>query len=283
MKPPLKYRGGKTAELPHLLPHVPDNFTTYIEPFTGGGALFFALAPNRATLNDLNAPLMTFYRDLRNNYPALKRDVDKLKRLYDTGRETYETRKAQHPETKADDPREALYKQLRDMFNGKTPSPYTPGAVYYFINKTAYSGMIRYNKNGDYNVPYGRYKNLTTANLTEHHSRALQRATLTQGDFTTALHAARPGDFVFLDPPYDTTFSDYGNPETRDGFTPKDHQRLADTFKALPCKALMVIGGTPLTRELYDNYIADTYTKNYAVNIRNRFKASSEHLIVKNY
>lgn len=90
-------------------------------------------------------------------------------------------------------------------------------------------------------------------------------------------------DFVFLDPPYDCIFSDYGNQEYKDGFNEESHRRLANDFANLPCKALMVIGRTPLTEELYNGYIVEEYKKNYAVNIRNRFKVSAKHIVVANY
>ena len=90
-------------------------------------------------------------------------------------------------------------------------------------------------------------------------------------------------DFMFLDPPYDCIFNDYGNLAFENGFDEKSHRRLAHDFKELKCKALMVIGKTALTEELYGDYICGEYFKSYAVNIRNRFKSESKHIIVKNY
>lgn len=88
---------------------------------------------------------------------------------------------------------------------------------------------------------------------------------------------------MFLDPPYDTVFSEYGNEVFTGDFGEDDHRRLAEDFKNLQCKALMVIGETELTDELYNGYIKGKYSKNYSVNIRNRFKSSANHLIVTNY
>lgn len=90
-------------------------------------------------------------------------------------------------------------------------------------------------------------------------------------------------DFVFLDPPYDCVFSDYGNEQYKDGFNDEAHERLSHDFKNLSCKALMVIGRTSLTEKLYGNMIVDEYAKSYAVNIRNRFKSSATHILVANY
>ena len=90
-------------------------------------------------------------------------------------------------------------------------------------------------------------------------------------------------DFIFLDPPYDCVFSDYGNVEYKDGFNEKSHTELANAYKELNCKALMVIGRTPLTEKLYGEMIVDEYEKSYAVNIRNRFKSEASHILISNY
>jgi DNA adenine methylase len=94
---------------------------------------------------------------------------------------------------------------------------------------------------------------------------------------------AEKNDFIFLDPPYDSVFNDYGNTNLPNGFDEIEHQRLAVEFKKLSCRALMVVGKTPLTLALYGDYICDEYHKNYAVNIRNRFNSNSTHIVVKNY
>jgi DNA adenine methylase len=94
---------------------------------------------------------------------------------------------------------------------------------------------------------------------------------------------ANEDDFMFLDPPYDCVFSDYGNAEYKDGFNEKNHIELAKSYKELKCKALLVIGRTSLTEKLYGDLIIDEYGKSYAVNIRNRFKSSASHILISNY
>ena len=90
-------------------------------------------------------------------------------------------------------------------------------------------------------------------------------------------------DFLFLNPPYDCVFSDYGNKNMKNGFGEDRHRKLAEDFRKLKCKALMVIGKTPLTEELYGDLIIAEYQKSYAVNIKNRFKSESKHILVANY
>lgn len=143
--------------------------------------------------------------------------------------------------------------------------------------------MIRYNANGEFNVPFGRYKYLNTQSVSCAHSRLLQRAELFNTDYSEVFNLCRENDFVFLDPPYDCVFSDYGNEAYKDGFNEDSHKRLANDFINLPCKTLMVIGRTALTEELYKNYIVEEYEKHYAVNIRNRFKANAKHIVVANF
>lgn len=244
--------------------------------------MYFHLEPHNALINDLNKPLTDFYRGVRDDYPHLRAELDELEAKYTANRIAFDALKATSPDRRVPDGNEALYYQLRDMFNGKIEG-YSPAAVYYFINKTAYSGMIRYNKQGDFNVPYGRYRHLNTALVSEAHSRLLQSAEITCGDYDAVFQQCRPDDFVFLDPPYDCVFSDYGNKETQDGFNEREHRRLARAFFKLPAKALMVIGLTDLTYELYKDNIVHEYKKNYSANIRNRFKSAGKHILVTNY
>ena len=283
MKPMIKYRGGKSKEIPHIMGHVPRFTGRYIEPFLGGGALFFFLEPRQAIVNDVNSKLIEFYRGVRNDYTSLRKELDEIEMLYAGNRKSFDVLKVSHPDERVKDKNEELYYRLRDMFNGTADKEYSDALLYYYINKTAYSGMIRYNARGEFNVPFGRYKHLNTKSVTLLHSKLLQRAEVFNMDYSDIFNMCRKDDFVFLDPPYDCVFSDYGNEEYKDGFNEDNHKQLANDFANLPCKALMVIGRTPMTEDLYRGYIVDEYEKNYAVNIRNRFKSSAKHIVVANY
>lgn len=278
----LKYRGGTSREISEILPFVPSDYKRYVEPFFGGGAMYFFLEPEHALINDLNRPLMDFYCGVRNDYPSLRGELDELEAEYLENRAEFEALKAKNPGTRVSDGNEALYYHLRDIYNGKSEG-YSPAATYFFINKTSYSGMIRYNKRGEFNVPYGRYKRFNTQLVSKKHSELLQSAEITCGDYEEVFKRCQKDDFVFLDPPYDCVFSDYGNEETPDGFTEREHRRLAEAYYKLPSKALMVIGLTDLTYELYKDSIVHEYAKSYAVNIRNRFKSAGKHILVANY
>ena len=150
MNPVLKYRGGKSREIPRFLQYIPDDFNRYIEPFFGGGAVFFYLEPDNAIINDANARLMTFYQQLRDDYPTMRTQLDTLQRLYETNQADFKRLKALAPDERVPNANEDLYYRMRALFNHPDDS-FLDGVLYFFINKTAYSGMIRYNNNGEYN------------------------------------------------------------------------------------------------------------------------------------
>ena len=283
MNPMIKYRGGKSKELSHFINNMPEQYNRYIEPFLGGGALYFYLEPQNAIINDINTKLYSFYEQTKKEYPIVREQLDELQMIYEENQKAYDKLKKQHPEDRGENKNEALYYKMRDMFNHKTKCEYMDAVVYFFINKTAYSGMIRYNAKGEYNVPFGRYKNFNTKLITDKHHELLNRTDIYNCDYSEIFNMAGNNDFIFLDPPYDCIFSDYGNETYRDGFGEDEHRRLANDFVNLPCKSLLVIGKTALTEELYGKYITEEYDKSYAVNIRNRFKADAKHIIVTNY
>lgn len=283
MKPLVKYRGGKSKEIPHLIKHIPQFNGRYIEPFFGGGALFFHLEPKKAVINDINSKLISFYLGVKDNFELLKTELSEIEKLYAINRKKFEELKSKTPDERVDDENEHLYYQIRNMFNDLSEKKYSEALLYFFINKTAYSGMIRYNSKGEFNVPYGRYTNLNTSLVTKAHNNLLTNTEIYNLDYSEIFRMADKDDFMFLDPPYDCVFSDYGNIEHKDGFNERNHIELANQYKQLKCKALMVIGRTPLTEKLYGDMIVDEYGKSYAVNIRNRFKSEASHILISNY
>lgn len=282
VNPVLKYRGGKSREIPRFLQYIPESFDRYIEPFLGGGAVYFYLEPQKAIINDKNQRLINFYIQLRDNYSEMRKQLDKIQVIYEKNQNLYKQTKQANPNEHIKNYNEELYYKMRNLFNHSDES-FLDGVVYFFINKTAYSGMIRYNNSGEYNVPFGRYPNLNTKLVTPQHSNLLQNAEIYNLDYKKIFDMAKEDDFMFLDPPYDCVFNDYGNIDMMNGFDENEHRRLAKDFKKLKCKALMVIGKTPLTMELYGDYVFDEYYKNYAVNIKNRFNNDKMHIVVKNY
>ncbi|WP_315256485.1 Dam family site-specific DNA-(adenine-N6)-methyltransferase [Segatella oulorum] len=283
MKPIIKYRGGKSKEIKNFLQFIPHDYDRYVEPFAGGAALYFYLEPQLALINDINPKLIDFYLAVQNNYEQLKKELVCLESIYQSNQIEYEIlKKSEDIQGFVENKNEALYYLLRDMYNGKIEKKYLDATLYYFINKTSYSGMLRFNSKGEFNVPFGRYKNFNTEIVSEEHRALLRRTEITQMDYSKVFERSSTKDFVFLDPPYDCVFTDYGNVGEND-FLEQSQIKLAEDFRNLSAKSLMIIGKTELTKKLYGPYIKAEYSKKYAVNIRNRFKAESKHLIITNY
>lgn len=282
MKPILKYGGGKSKEIPKILEHIPKEYNRYIEPFFGGGALYFYLENKNSIINDINIRLMDFYRDVANNYENMRKQLDEIQEIYERNQREYKELKAINPDVRVNNMNEKLYYKMRDLFNNNTSNEFLDSVIYFFINKTAYGGMIRYNKNGEFNVPFGRYKNMNTKLLTNNHHELLKTANIYSVSYQNIFNMANKDDFMFLDPPYDCQFTDYGNGYN---FTEQDQIELSDNFKKLKCKALMIINKSPLTEKIYKEYIVDdaSYDKVYNVNIKNRFERNAKHLIIRNY
>lgn len=166
MKPLVKYRGGKSKEIPYIQKHIPKFQGRYIEPFFGGGALYFYLEPKKAIINDINSKLISFYKGIQSNFNLIQNELKEIENYYIINRINFEELKSKTPELRVEDDNETLYYKIRDMFNDLHEKKYSDALLYFFINKTAYSGMIRYSK-GEFNVPYGRYLNLNTSNLND--------------------------------------------------------------------------------------------------------------------
>lgn len=135
MKPILKYRGGKSKEIPQILPYIPNFNGRYIEPFFGGGAMYFHLEHNNAVINDINAPLMNFYRSVQQNFGALSEELAGLEAIYNSNRAAFEAQKQLHPDERVEDANEPLYYHLRDMYNGLIPAEYSDAALYFISTK----------------------------------------------------------------------------------------------------------------------------------------------------
>jgi DNA adenine methylase len=256
--PIVKWVGGKTRLLPELLRWIPSSYGRYYEPFAGGAALFFRLAPQRAVLSDANADLIAMYR-------AVADDVDHLivlLRLY----------QRDHSETQ--------FYGTRELFNRNALTPTQRAAAFIYLNKTCFNGLYRVNKAGAFNVPIGDYKLPTI--LDEPALRAaalvLARAELRAGDYRNALCDARDGDFVYLDPPYDDTFNAY----TTDKF---DQSELAGMARMLDARGVHVMlsnSDTPLVRELYADFQIERVRAARSVNSDGAGRGDVDELIITN-
>jgi DNA adenine methylase len=210
-KPILKWAGGKSASLPQLLTRFPSRFGRYIEPFFGGGAVFFALRPGvSAILNDANRELFNLYTVIRDQTHAFCEALDRLEIRYS----------------------ESFFYQLRS----KVPdSSVDQAARTVFLNKTGFNGLFRLNHRGEFNVPFGkriRCPRLYERDNVQEVAARLRSAVFHNGDFEAVIDGAIADDFVYCDPPYEplsrtSTFTHY----TENGFDQAAQTRLAQACR----------------------------------------------------
>lgn len=238
-KPILKWAGGKTQMLSDLIPKVPSSYGRYIEPFFGGGALFFALQPENAVIADSNPELINMYRQVADHVE----EVIKYLKAYKNTSETFYA--------------------VRSLEWTALPKAQAAARTI-FLNKTCYNGLYRVNKHGQFNVPYGKYKNPKICD--EENLRAasvvLKKAEIICGDYLLVLeHYTRPGDFVFLDPPYlpVSEYSDFKR-YTKEQFYEEDHVELSKMTRTLQergCHVILTNSNHPLVHELYADFTID--------------------------
>ena len=213
--PFIKWAGGKRSLLPTLLQMVPNSFATYREPFLGGGALFFALQPPAAFINDINDDLITTCMVVRDQPDALIGGLARLEKEY---------RKRGAP----------FYYDVRKWQLSRL-SQLRLAMRFIFLNKTCFNGLYRVNRAGFFNVPHGKFKSPPTicdAETIRAASRAMKR-TKTRSvvfgnfDFAHVFKGSKEGDFIYADPPY-APLSDTSNftAYAKTGFTQGDHTRL---------------------------------------------------------
>jgi DNA adenine methylase len=255
-RPFLKWAGGKGQLLPEILDAVDQAgpFRTFHEPFVGGGALFFALARagrigGRARLTDANPSLIDAYRGVRDELDAV------------IGLLQAHTRK--HSE-------EHFYRVRAARPRGLAQR----AARVIYLNKTCYNGLFRENSKGEFNTPFGRYKNprICDEQNLRAVSAALARTELAAEDFTAVLDHAEPGDLVYFDPPYHpVSTTAYFTAYSRGGFGADAQRRLAEVFAELADRGVSVILSnslTEFTRGLYASFPVREVLANRSVNSR---------------
>jgi DNA adenine methylase len=264
IKPPVKWAGGKTQLLSQLRPLFPKGFNLYLEPFVGGGAVFFDLQPNRAVLIDSNFELINFYQVVKNNLEELLRDLKKHK----NSKEYYYKIRSLDP-----DQMDSIERASRFLY----------------LNKTCFNGLWRVNKRGKFNVPFGRYKNPNYGDKENLYmvSAALKNAEIICDDFSIVTDYVTPGDFVYFDPPYHplsktASFTSY----TEDSFDEKDQMRLAETFRELDaknCNVMLSNSDTEFIRGLYRGYDIRVVHAKRAINSKGTKRGPIIELVIRNY
>ncbi|HFK1424867.1 MULTISPECIES: Dam family site-specific DNA-(adenine-N6)-methyltransferase [Bacillus cereus group] len=261
-RPVLKWAGGKTQMLDILLENAPKKFNKYIEPFFGGGALFYSLQPQHAIISDLNEELVNLYNVVSDKPNEL---ISKLKNM---------------PNDK-----DFFLKTRAQETN--TLSNVEVAARTIYLNKTCFNGLYRVNKQGKFNTPFANYKNPNICdekNLNAA-SKLLKKAHIVHGDYKEILRKyAEPGDFIFLDPPY-LPISEYSDFKryTKEQFYEEDQIELANEVKRLHqlgCYVLLTNSNHPLVHDLYSDFEISVHQTKRNVN-SNGAKRQGEDVLVK--
>lgn len=268
--PVLKWVGGKRQLLPELRKRLPKGITQYVEPFVGGGALFFDRQPACAILNDSNTELINVYCQIRDSLDEL------IARL-------------QHMDNK---PEEYYRIRQQDRDGGlATLSSVERAARIIYLNKTCYNGLFRVNSHGEFNSPFGYYKNPNIVN--EPVLRAVstylanRKLVFRCGDYSSALKSLRKGAFVYLDPPYDpvsssASFTGY----TQSGFDADEQARLCEVCKSLNrrnIKFMLSNSDTERINTLYKDFIIDKVAAKRSINSDGNGRGEIMEVIVRNY
>ena len=264
--PVIKWVGGKTKLLSELLARMPERVGRYFEPFAGGAALFFRVAPARAVLNDDNADLIGLYRALATDVGSVIKRLERHRTEHDD-RHYYATR------ARWNDPDIAWPAADR-------------AATFIYLNKTCFNGLWRVNRAGGFNVPIGRYTDppICVPEALRAASASLARAELRCGDYRDAVRDAGKGDFAYFDPPYDpvsptASFTSY----TAGAFGPDDQRALADLARSLVtrgCRVMLSNSDTPFIRSLYKGFKIDRVKCARAINSNAARRGEVDEVIV---
>lgn len=268
-RPFLKWAGGKRQLLPQISELVP-KMNTYYEPFIGAGAVLFHLQPKKVVISDTNAELINCYYMIKDNLNELIEDLNGHKNEKEY---FYSIRELD---------RTPDYQKLSDV--GKS-------SRIIYLNKTCYNGLFRVNSQGQFNTPFGRYKNpkIMDETVLKAVNKYLNSSdvTILNSDFEEAVSTAKKGDFVYFDPPYDpisdtSSFTGYDI----NGFNKDEQKRLKDTFEELTnkdVKCMLSNSKTPFITKLYKEYETIDVSAIRSINSNASKRGKIEEILVLNY
>lgn len=271
VNPVLKWVGGKRQLLDVIIPLIPKH-STYVEPFIGGGAVFFEIQPKKAIINDYNQELINVYNVIKDSSEQL---IEKLEEHDKLNSQDY------FYEIRAFD-RNLEFENLTDI---------EKAARIIYLNKTCYNGLYRVNSSGQFNTPYGKYRNPNIVNAPT--IRAVSNYLNTNnikiltGDYKNALKGLRKGAFVYFDPPYvpisnSASFTGY----TEGGFNLKNQEELkkqCDLLNKRNIKFLLSNSDCEFIRDLYKDYKIITVQAKRNINRNGNSRGDINEVLVMNY
>ncbi len=269
VKPFLKWVGGKRQLLPEIQNFIPQQVDRYVEPFMGGAAVFFHLAPEKALLNDINAELVNCYNVIKSSPNELIMAL--RKHVYNT----------------------EYYNEIRFLDRAEggllALSEIARASRFIYLNRTGFNGLYRVNSKGFFNVPMGSYKNPRIVNEEGIFAcaRCLQSAEITNMSFEEILTGTRAGDFVYLDPPYiplseTSSFTSYAG----GGFDMEAQIRLANAVRDIDSRGIRFLASNSYTDEifsLYQGFRIIEVSANRAINSKADGRKPVKEVLITNY
>ena len=268
--PFLKWVGGKRQLMPAINELLPKKYTSYYEPFVGGGAVLFEIQPKKAIISDFNSELVNTYNVIKNQPEEL---IEDLKTHTNESEYFYNIRSLDRQED---------FEKLSDV---------KKASRVIYLNKTCYNGLYRVNNSGEFNSPFGKYKNPNIVNDVT--IRAVSKyfnandITIINGDFENALKNIRKGAFVYFDPPYDpvsksSNFTGY----VQGGFNIFDQIRLRELCDKLDKKGVKFLVSNSATQFILDQYSGYNITfvkANRAINSNASKRGEVDEVLIRNY
>jgi DNA adenine methylase len=272
-KPFVKWAGGKRSIIEDIKKLIPDSYNTYYEPFVGGGAVLYELAPKKAVINDYNKELINVYNCIKNDekFEKMCRELDKHE-VNHSEEHYYEIRSL--------DKDSKSYNKLPD---------YIRAARTIYLNKSCFNGLYRVNRNNEFNVPFGKKVKINTydaINLTLIYAFLnTNEIKILNTDYEEAVNSAKKGDFIYFDPPYDSdtsTFTSY----TENGFDKEEQKRLATVFSKLAekgCYVMLSNYNTALIKELYKDFNIHVIKGKTMIGARSKDRKPVDEVLITNY
>ena len=284
IKPFIKWVGGKTQIINHIIEQIPKEFENYYEPFIGGGSVLLAVLSlykqNKIKINgniyayDLNPILINLYQNIKNNKDDLYERIQKYIKVYTNIKNNSVNKKSDRKTTTLDEAiksKESYYYWLRDQFNKENKKEEKDkdlvkcSALFMFINKTCFRGVYREGPNG-FNVPYGHYKttpNIITKDELDNISELIKDVEFKCADFSSSFENIKKGDFVYLDPPYAPKNSKSFVGYTKDGFGIEQHKLLFNLTDELNSKSVKIMMSNAKVKLVTDHF--GKKNKNYNI------------------
>jgi len=268
--PVLKWVGGKRQLINQITELLPSSYATYYEPFIGGGAVFFHLQHKKAVINDFNSELVNVYQTIQDDVEGL---IEDLKKHKNESEYFYEIRALD---------RSDAFEQLTNI---------EKASRVLYLNKTCFNGLYRVNSSGQFNTPFGRYKNPNIVNeitlRAVHKYLKASKTTILNQDFASIFDKVKKNDFVYLDPPYDpvsksANFTGYN----KGGFSTDDQIRLrelCDKLNKKGVKFLLSNSATDFIKEQYKDYQINIIQANRSINSNAKKRGAVDEVLIRNY